>query len=446
MDGAEAEAERARLLKVKADNLKNSRPGTSPEEGAGPPAPEASLSSPQRRQPRSQSHTTVCQNPDYEVVLRASRKLTKDFLGEQRELRKQAWESMLQRTQERDTHAAETLRATFGKDPSECKIFMYSMQKLNFKVAAFDEMRRQLAKTKNFTYTYSANFGSQTVSVAGVDEDHSSNARKKNWLTPSGFVYPRTRTRKELLTHPKRPVDAKITELAVPWDEPAPRYMSDKPSDAHILSQERGFNSQFRAQEYFGFLEPVEFTRPFELKLVGDKTKLPRGNLIAGESSDPAFFRSVHLGGAESLRLVDEARAKEKADWQAKVVVDDTAFKVGGFSVRDKPIMVDRASDILKSEPAAHALKHLRTTKSHKGSDLSYQTAPVSILMTEEFGGGKHKLKGILARRTDETQFVTARGPTLQLTKPIGGRPKGDCAICIMNVILYDGLLSDYFC
>ena len=133
---------------------------------------------------------------------------------------------MLLRTSKREADANRTISLVYGKDPSECRIHMYSLNTLNFKVQAFDQMRRELKKTKNVTYTYSSTFNSQTISVANVDEDHSSAAaRKKAWLTPSGFMYPKPRTRKELLTHPKQPTQARIDELHDSWDGPLPKQV-----------------------------------------------------------------------------------------------------------------------------------------------------------------------------------------------------------------------------
>lgn len=61
-------------------------------------------------------------------------------------------------------------------------------------------------------------------------------------------------------------------------------------------------------------LEPLEFSRPFELKLVGSRTKLPRG-VVSEEnmkSKDQNFFRSVHIGGEAQMKMLSEAKIKEK--------------------------------------------------------------------------------------------------------------------------------------
>ena len=61
-------------------------------------------------------------------------------------------------------------------------------------------------------------------------------------------------------------------------------------------------------------LEPLQFSRPFELKLVGSRKKLPRG-VVSEEnlrSKDPNFFRSVHIGGEEKLKMLADAKVQEK--------------------------------------------------------------------------------------------------------------------------------------
>ena len=88
LDGANAEAERVRLLQIKVENVKNN--GKPPAQVPPPPAPVAYVPSPKRRPPREKSSATDSHNADYEQWLKDYK--TKDFLAEQRELQKQAWE------------------------------------------------------------------------------------------------------------------------------------------------------------------------------------------------------------------------------------------------------------------------------------------------------------------------------------------------------------------
>lgn len=419
LDGSEAEAQREAAKKLRA-----SQNIMAEDEDEAAPVEEPVLDF-DNGDENDGERIPISRNIKYEKTLRARATVEpKDFLAEQRELKRLAWESMLLRKNEQDEFLQRTLDSTFGKDAPNQKVYMYASQKLNFKALAFDEMRRSLKKTKDTTFTYSANFLSQTVVVATVDDVDSAASKKSEWLTPSGFLYPKPRTRKELITHPKRPPEARITELQTEWEEQIHRPRVEANPDPELQKLEIGYSSTFKKQETFGALEPMEFERPFELRLVGDKQKLPRGGIVRGEEKDRDFFKSVHLGGAEALRLVQEAQEKEKADWKSKVVVATEDFKVGGFSVRDRPIQMDRAGDILDGEVKHHALKHLRSLKSTTGKDFGYQTAPVSIITVCPYAAKpKETPKEILTRVSDETKFITAKDP-LGPSFTVSGRPK----------------------
>lgn len=52
------------------------------------------------------------------------------------------------------------------------------------------------------------------------------------------------------------------------------------------------------------------FARPYDSSKVGDPDLLPRGRMLLAQ--DPTFYRSVHLGGVENIKLQKEALEKEK--------------------------------------------------------------------------------------------------------------------------------------
>lgn len=104
---------------------------------------------------------------------------------------------------------------------------------------------------------------------------------------------------------------------------------------------------------------------------MGDRTKLPRGQLVKGVAPNDKFWQSVHLSGDQSAQAQIEAAEAEKKAWHDKVVVDHLDMKVGGFNQKDRPSQLDRTEDILKSEPKDLALKKLREMKSSTGKDLS---------------------------------------------------------------------------
>lgn len=58
---------------------------------------------------------------------------------------------------------------------------------------------------------------------------------------------------------------------------------------------------------------------------------------------------------------------------------------VGGLSVRDKPHPVDRGADILRGEAQTAALKALREKTSHRGKDIGYRPAPLSVFSAEPY-------------------------------------------------------------
>ena len=356
---------------------------------------------------------TDSRNEEFEkyLVQRNDPRNQKDFLEDNRELRRQAWERMLLKKSELDKDLSATLTAAFGKDPSHCKVYMYSQQKLNYTEHAVEELRKTLAKVKEASFTYNKDFNSQTMSTL-VQLNRPD--PKAEWLTPSGFQYPKPKSTKDLILHPKKPSQARIEDLQEPYDN---SFLPTIQQDQELLKLERGYSTRFRPEgKYFLNLEAPVYDHDFQLKLVGDKSKLPRGVLVEGENVNKDFFRSVHLGGDDALQIMEAAIAKEKSDWLDKMVVDHTDFKVGGFKVRDKPIMVDRIKDILKDEPKTKALVALRTMKSvTSGRDMSYGPTPIGIMTREEYI--PNALSKALVRTKDETRFVTMTEETKLLNR-----------------------------
>ena len=68
---------------------------------------------------------------------------------------------------------------------------------------------------------------------------------------------------------------------------------------------EEGYKTQIKPEMLFGALKPVTFEREFQLKLVGDRTKLPRGPLTGGQACDydADCFKSVHVKG-EKVNMI----------------------------------------------------------------------------------------------------------------------------------------------
>lgn len=67
------------------------------------------------------------------------------------------------------------------------------------------------------------------------------------------------------------------------------------------------------------------------------------------------------------------------------MVVDDTDFRVGNFSVRDTPLQVDRAKDILHLPIKKTAFKMVRNARLPSGKHAPLRPPPVSAFSSEPF-------------------------------------------------------------
>jgi hypothetical protein len=273
------------------------------------------------------------------------------------------------------------------------------------------------------TYSFSKDFISQTVCVVDekAEKKKQAAADKAEWLTPKGFVYPKPKTHKDLIAIPGRPSEARIEDLKEPYRDVIEQRMLEQKGTGGALSAEelnenvrfteleRGYSTRFKSDPYFGALKPVGFDREFQLKLVGDRHKLPRGLPTVGTrfDKDPDAFKSVHLVGDAQRKIVEEAQAKEKEEWESKVVVDHIDFKMCGFKIRDKPLQMNRTEDILHGEPKKEALQFLRTRESHKKKDYGLKPAPLSIMNDGEYIQNQSALA--LLRKADPNKFITAK-------------------------------------
>lgn len=393
---------------------------------------------------RKEFQFTDCRNPDFELHLQTRPQHRIDYLAEQRELRKQAWLNMLHRRETRQKELTKTIKSVLGLMESEKtgrrragsaasvsdeekaddqplpRVYLYAGQSENFKEKAWNQLRDKIANDHNATYTFSKDFMSQNISAVDESREKKKEAEreKSSWLTSKGFQYPKPKTIKELLTHPKRPSNARIEELREPFfdatDKAANEDEISKSPDT--IQKEKGFRTQVNGTALFGALELPAFEHEFQLKYVGDRQNLPRGRLLNDSVPDPNFFRSVHLGGENQARIVEEALQKEKEEWRSRVVVDDIAFKVGKMNVRDKPIQSEKCADILHDEAKRKELIYLRERRSHRNTSFAHTTAPLSILNTEPYAPNAGQK--LLARVPDATKFITAR---LDTNDPFSG-------------------------
>lgn len=116
---------------------------------------------------------TVCRNPEFEAHLHARTVLpAKDYLAEQRELRKAAWKRGLENLARREQEDQEIIKAVLGPDAKNANIYCYSGQAMNFKDKMTSVMREKLRATKNATFTFSKEYFSSVriplISIAAL--------------------------------------------------------------------------------------------------------------------------------------------------------------------------------------------------------------------------------------------------------------------------------------
>lgn len=366
---------------------------------------------------------TDSRNPAYEEYLSTRPVHRLDYLQEQRTLLVDAYANKDERVAKREAESKYVLQKVFGDE--NARIHVYACQKENIKIKSYAALRQRiLEKGGDSTYTFSKDLLAGTVAAVDPDELKRKEANpnlidKTNWLTKTGMQYPKPKTLKDLITHPKRPSDSRIDELNEPWildlpadqQDPNSKFDPTDPKYVHDLRLEKGYTTRIQGGNDFGALKPADYQREFQLKNVGDRKKLPRGNLTQGDKGDmdPWAFRSVHLQKPEVTKQILEAQEQDKKDWMAKVKVESLSFKVDGFATRDKTMQIKRTDDILHDKPAREELIHLRNRQSELGSDYSYAPPPLSIFKEEPYI--PNQAANAMTRLADKTKFITSLNP-----------------------------------
>lgn len=366
---------------------------------------------------------TDSKNPEYEEYLATRPRHRVDYLAEQRTLLEDAYINKEERVSKREAESKYVLQKVFGDE--NARIHVYACQKENFKIKSYSALRQRiLEKGGDSTYTFSKDLLAGTVAAVDPEELKKKQANpnlvdKSRWLTQTGMQYPKPKTRKDLITHPKRPSDSRIDELNEPWILDLPEDMQDPnskfdptdPGYIHDLRLEKGYTTRIQGGNDFGALRPADYQREFQLKHVGDRKKLPRGGLTQGDKGDmdPWAFRSVHLQKPEVTKQILEAQEQDKKDWLAKVKVDSLSFKVDGFVTRDKTLQIKRTDDILHDAPVREELIHLRNRTSELGTDFSYAPPPLSIFKGEPYVA--NAAANAMTRHVDKTKFITSSKP-----------------------------------
>lgn len=90
--------------------------------------------------------------------------------------------------------------------------------------------------------------------------------------------------------------------------------------------------------------------------------------------------------------------------------MDDTDFRVGKFSVRDKPLQTDRAKDILHLPVRKHAFKMVRNARLPSGKRAPLRPAPVSAFSLEEFSEPEDFTASIRGNHREKWAAAAAAG------------------------------------
>ena len=355
----------------------------------------------------------------------------RDFLAQQREALDSAKQA---HGMARAARAEERANETVPTD------WCYGSQKLNYTELKKQQLRTRLALDKSATFTYSQDFVSQTVSL--VDEfriaQNAAAESRKAWMTPKGFVYPAPKPKGEYALHPHKPSASRIDMLKEPWVENEVTGGGDAAAlakarfDPATMTGEKDFSTvpSNGAMMFGGYLPPA-YARQYDSHALQARNKLPRGkqlavtstsSIIAGGTTlsssagavsaggygdttgstiactssssraqqlvpNPQFFTSVHIGAnnAETQAAMQEQKEQQKELWLSKVMVDDLAFHVGGFSGKTKVIQTERVADILHGPVIKRAFAKVRDCKLPSGKICPFPQLPISALSLEPY-------------------------------------------------------------
>lgn len=143
---------------------------------------------------------------------------------------------------------------------------------------------------------------------------------------------------------------------------------------------------------------------------------LPSKDMIFGVtngdgSANVDYFRSVHLCGEGLRREMEEARRKEREDWEKKLVVDKAQLKFlahgNSCSEPGKPSQLDKIADILDGSARSKPLRIVKNAVLPSGKRVPLETAPVTILNQEEYAGCVSATFASTLRPKDATGFVS---------------------------------------
>ena len=132
-------------------------------------------------------------------------------MAEQKDLIAIALASKEERMQKREEKSKYVLQKVMGS--TDARIHIYACQKENFKIKSYNHVREDIKSRGVMLYTYSKELLAGTIAAVDPEEmkrqqDNPNLVDRSAWLTPSGMQYPKPKTTKDLLEHPKNQVIA----------------------------------------------------------------------------------------------------------------------------------------------------------------------------------------------------------------------------------------------
>lgn len=197
-----------------------------------------------------------------------------------------------------------------GKPPQERLIvpdgveqFMYGNQKLNVWEWQKEQLRKQVEQDPSNFYTYSKEHLSLAFPLVNENQIKAKEKEENEakWKTQYGFDNVTTKTKHN--EHPKKPPQSIIDDLQIPYVE-------------QMKDQKQKLKATIYKPEDDG-------KQDFQSKVKSQGSTF----------SDPSYFKTVFISGDDMVKEMQELKQKEIDDFNSKVVVANTHFKV---NTRDK--------------------------------------------------------------------------------------------------------------
>jgi len=178
--------------------------------------------------------------------------------------------------------------------------------------------------------------------------------------------------------------------LARGWYPHGAPFKWPAPQDPGTFARHPHAPSQFRREQLAEPWAENELSAPLPLRPAGGpEGSVPLVTTVKNPGGlfgqDPAYWKTVHLGGEGRAKEEADRKAGEKAEWTRKLVVEDPVMRVT-LPLRPRPTQTDRVAHILADLPPKK-----------KGFAVSHvDPAPYSMHLSEPWHEPKpaHGLRG----------------------------------------------------